>query len=140
MQERKEIMVIKLCARCKKTIQYPNRYCDKCLKIVETERQESHIISNRKYNKTRDNKYLKFYKSSEWKLLKEKRLQDSKYLCERCAKKGIKKIATEVHHKKPIQTNEGWEKRLDYNNTESVCIDCHNFYHKRFQKRIQDFS
>ena len=47
-------------------------------------------------------------------------------------------MATEVHHIKPIQTDEGWERRLDYDNTKSVCIECHNYYHNRFQKKGGD--
>ena len=66
---------------------------------------------DRRYNKKRDPKYKQFYNSNEWKVLKEKKLQDEQYLCERCSK-----LAVEVHHIKYIQT----EERLDYDNLEAL--------------------
>ncbi|MBQ9991935.1 MAG: HNH endonuclease [Firmicutes bacterium] len=34
-------------------------------------------------------------------------------------------MAVEVHHTKPIQTEESWDKRLDWDNLEAVCTSCH---------------
>lgn len=128
--------IIKLCAKCKKPIPYHARYCSKCSEIYEKESVNNKRISNKKYYYKRDKKYLRFYKSKEWNLLKNKRLQNSGYMCERCRKLGKNNVlATEVHHIKPIQTDEGWKLRLDYNNTIAVCLDCHNHYHNRFQRR-----
>lgn len=56
--------------------------------------------------------------------------QDKGYRCEECGA-----IASEVHHIVPIQTDEGWERRLDYNNLECVCVYCHNKKHGRFIKK-----
>lgn len=123
-------MIYKLCRRCKAPIMHPLTYCSKCQKIHEEKQIELQRERERRYNSKRDPKYKKFYNSNEWKILKEKKLQDEQYLCERC-----KKLAVEVHHKKPIQTDEGWELRLDYYNLESLCVDCHNYRHKRFQRK-----
>lgn len=123
-------MIWKLCRKCKKTIIHPATYCDECLKIVEKHKEELQKARDSKYNKQRNPKYKTFYNSNDWKILKEKKLQDEQYLCERC-----KKLATEVHHIKPIQTPEGWELRLVYSNLEALCLNCHNFRHNRFQKR-----
>lgn len=128
-------MIIKLCAKCKKPIKYPNRYCSTCFEIYQEEEATNEKIRNRRYNQTRDKKYLIFYKCPEWNLLKNKKLQDTRYKCERCKELGKNTLAAEVHHLKPIQTDEGWVLRLDYSNLKSVCIECHNWYHKRFQKR-----
>ena len=95
--------IVKLCVKCKKPIVYPNRYCDNCYKIYIAEQEESKTLSNRRYNNKRDKKYIRFYKSTEWALLKNKRLQDTDYYCERCKEQGRKRFATEVHHIKPIQ-------------------------------------
>lgn len=127
--------IIKMCGKCKKPIQYPNTYCSKCQEQQEKQKQENITLSNRRYNQTRDKKYLRFYKSPEWNMLKNKKLQDTKYKCERCTALGKNKIATEVHHIKEIQTEEGWEQRLDYTNLKTVCINCHNYYHGRFQRK-----
>lgn len=127
-------MLLKACKRCGNLIPYGNVYCSICRPIVEAEREarrvENKRASDRRYNKTRDPKYVRFYNSTEWKILSRKRLQDDGYKCVKCGK-----IASEVDHIKPIQTPEGWELRLDYDNTQSLCIDCHNAKHQRFQKK-----
>ena len=125
-------MIYKLCRKCQTTIIHPAVYCDKCLEIVEKHKEELEKARNRKYNDKRDPKYKNFYNSKEWYLLKEKKLQDEQY---RCEFPNCNKIAVDVHHKKFIQTPEGWELRLDYDNLEALCIEHHNYRHGRFQKR-----
>lgn len=123
-------MILKLCRKCKKVIKHPATYCDKCLPIINEKREQLKNEREKKYRNSKDPKYRKFYNSNDWKLLKNKKMQDSKYQCERC-----KKLAVEVHHIKPIQTEEGWVQRLDYDNLEALCLECHNFRHNRFQKK-----
>lgn len=128
-------MIIKLCAKCRKPIKYPNRFCSTCNEIHKEEEEINIKLRNKRYNQTRDKKYLTFYKSIDWNLLKNKKLQDTQYRCERCKELGKYTLAAEVHHLKPIQTDEGWVLRLDYNNLKSLCVECHNWYHKRFQRK-----
>ena len=127
-------MILKQCNRCKALIPFGSVYCTTCKPIVEAEREkrraESIKESNRRYNRTRDPKYTRFYNSVEWRRLSAKYAQDKQYKGERCPK-----FATEVHHIKPIQTPEGWDMRLDYTNLELLCLDCHNERHERFQRR-----
>lgn len=127
-------MLLKSCGRCGDLIPYGSVYCSICTPIVEAEKEErlkeSRLKSNKRYNKTRDPKYLKFYNSTEWKILSRKRLQDDGYRCVKCGK-----IASEVDHIKEIQCPEGWELRLDYDNTQSLCLDCHNIKHNRFMRK-----
>lgn len=123
-------MIYKLCRRCKTPIKHPLTYCSKCQEMHEEKQLELQRERDRRYNKKRDPKYKQFYNSKEWKVLKEKKLQDEQYRCERC-----KKLAVEVHHTKYIQTDEGWELRLDYDNLEALCVDCHNYRHSRFQRK-----
>lgn len=131
-------MIVKLCCKCKKVIPYPNTYCPKCKTIAEQEYQSNKRKWNRNYNKTRDPKYTKFYNSGEWRTLSEKFLSDEEYKCEECQKikerdrKYKPKIATEAHHIDPIQTESGWERRLDYTNLKAVCHAHHNEQHNRF--------
>ncbi|MDD2952535.1 MAG: HNH endonuclease signature motif containing protein [Parabacteroides sp.] len=82
---------------------------------------------NKRYNKERDPKYSRFYNSPAWRALSARYMQDHKYTCEEC-----NKIATQVHHKTPIQTDLGWDLRYDYDNLEALCDRCHNKAHKRF--------
>ena len=128
-------MLYKLCRKCKTPIKHPLTYCPECQKIQDEKQIELQRERDRRYNSKRDPKYKQFYNSNEWKTLREKKLQDEEYQCEKCNSKGKRKLATEVHHKKYIQTDEGWELRLDYDNLEALCIDCHNHRHSRFQKR-----
>lgn len=124
------IIIFKLCRTCKKTILYPQAYCDKCQKEIEEHREELLRIRNKRYNEKRDPKYKAFYNSTEWKVLKDKKMQDEEYRCEEC-----KRLATEVHHIKPIQVEKWWKYRLDYTNLEALCVKCHNERHNRFKKR-----
>lgn len=127
-------MLLKSCNRCGNLIQYGSAYCSKCAPIVEEEREarrkESTDKANQRYNKKRDPKYLRFYNSIEWRTLSAKYSQDKGYRCEVCGA-----MATQVHHKQAIQTDKGWELRLDYNNLELLCVECHNERHERFKKR-----
>ena len=126
-------MLLKPCNRCKKLIPYGKTYCDKCESIVIAQReqliQKSKRNSNRRYNKTREPKYIKFYNSKEWKMLSLTRLQQDNYRCIKCGA-----IASEVDHIIPIQTDKGWNLRLDFDNTQSLCLNCNNQKHNRFKK------
>lgn len=129
-------MLLKSCGRCGNLIPYGSTYCTVCTSIVEAEiearKAKYRAESNKRYNKTRDPKYVRFYNSNEWRTLSAKRLQDDGYRCAWC-----NKIATEVDHIVEIKTPEGWERRLDYDNTRSLCHDCHDKRHNRFKKKTR---
>ena len=63
-------MLLKSCGRCGNLIPYGATYCNTCKPIVEAEREArmraSKLESNKRYNKTRDPKYVRFYNSTEW--------------------------------------------------------------------------
>ena len=133
-------MLLKLCARCQKVIQAPNRYCDKCKEIVNKTIEENKQQSMSRYNKTRDKKYKTFYNSKDWKLLKESYKTKHPYceLCQEEAKKQNKytiQLTEEIHHKEPIQTPTGWLRRLEWSNLIALCHIHHNIMHDRFKKR-----
>lgn len=129
-------MLLKACNRCGNLIPYGSAYCKDCTPIVEAEREarrlEAKKEGDKRYNKTRDPKYVRFYNSVDWRSLSARYAQDKGYKCERC-----KLMATQVHHKKPIQTPEGWELRLAYDNLELLCTQCHNDEHDRFKRRMK---
>lgn len=128
-------MLLKSCGRCGKLIPYGSSYCSECTPIVEAERetrlQESKRNSNKRYNQSRDKKYTQFYNSIEWRTLSARYTQDKHYRCEVCGA-----IGTEVHHVKPVQSPEGWPRRLDYTNLKLLCKTCHNEEHERFNRRM----
>lgn len=127
-------MLLKQCSRCKKLMPYGRTYCETCAPIVEAEREERLAKSkrkyNREYNKRRDPKYGAFYRGKAWRLLARRRIQDDGYKCVKCGA-----FATEVDHIIPIQTPDGWDRRYDYDNLQSLCTRCHNEKHERFTKR-----
>ena len=127
-------MLLKACHRCGNLIPYGSAYCSKCAPIVQAEKeirmQEAKKKADRKYNRNRDPTYIRFYNSPEWRILSARYTQDHGYKCELCGA-----IATQVHHKQAIQTDEGWVRRLDYDNLELLCTSCHNERHDRFKKR-----
>lgn len=128
-------MLLKSCAHCGVLIPYGKTYCTDCEPKMKARREEylkKHKRSyDRQYDKTkRDPKYFKFYHSQAWRKTAAGYLAAHGYRCERCGA-----IAEQVHHRMPIQTPEGWDRRFDYDNLELLCISCHNKEHKRFYKR-----
>lgn len=104
-------------------------YCNECKPITEDEIKSkinhNYEIKQKRYNKQRNKKYIEFYRSAAWKLSSRAKLDSVNYKCE-AQLEGCTGLAVEVHHKKPIQTEEGWELRLEWSNFEAVCINCHN--------------
>ena len=131
-------MAVHPCPMCKRLIPVGISYCDTCRPIAEAraaaavERKRQRY--NRVYNKRRDPKYIAFYRSKEWRTLSRTYLQAARYVCE-AGLVGCSKVAVETHHIKPIQTEEGWDLRLDWDNLEAVCINCHNGRHQRGRRK-----
>ena len=127
-------MLLKACPRCRKLIPYASAYCAGCKSIVEEEKcatlEERKKKWNARYNQKRDRKYLRFYASTDWKRTSKAKLQEVGYRCEECGG-----LAVEVHHINPIQTDSGWERRLDWSNLKALCLGCHNKAHGRFVPR-----
>lgn len=62
-------------------------------------------------------------------------LQRAGYKCEAHLTSDCQRLAVEVHHKDPIQTPTGWNRRLDWSNLEAVCTVCHNLRHPEKLRR-----
>lgn len=136
-------MLLKPCPRCKRMMPYGPTYCKDCAPIMQAEleakRERRAKQRARQYNLKRDPKYQAFYRSKAWKVLSRAYLQAKRYKCEAHLTDECKGLAVEVHHKMPIQTPEGWEKRLDWDNFEALCTSCHNARHpEKFNKRLPD--
>lgn len=134
-------MLLKPCNRCKRMIPYGNKYCTQCKAIAEREHearlQENKRANNRKYNKQRDPKYTQFYRSKAWRMLSASYMQKAGYKCEAQYDDNCRHFASEVHHIIPIQTPEGWKRRLDITNLRAVCTHCHNVEHERFKNNTK---
>lgn len=130
-------MLIKACARCGKLIAYGRPHCPACAEAAEAERAvrtaKRKRMNDRAYNRRRDPKYARFYASAEWRRLSQAKMSDAGYKCEGCGR-----IAAEVHHIVPVQTPEGWDLRLAWDNLEAVCVKCHNRRHGRWGKSASE--
>ena len=126
-------MTYKPCPRCKKLIPHGMAYCPECKPIVEQavqeKRQHNKEMRQKKYKRSRSNKYAVFYNSKAWRNLSKVKLERVSWRCEAHIDNGCTGVAVEVHHIKPIQTEEGWNLRLDWDNLEAVCTHCHNLRH-----------
>lgn len=116
-------------------------YCKDCAPLAQAElearREEALKKKAQLYNKRRDPKYLTFYRSKPWRLTSRAKLQDVGYKCE-ARLQGCQGMAVEVHHTKPIQTPEGWDKRLEWSNLEAVCTNCHNGRHPEKLRKVDE--
>lgn len=83
-------------------------------------------------------KMIKFYQCAAWygkKGIRNKALQRDNYECQSCKRKGKVKKAEQVHHIKEVKKYP--ELALVLENTESLCLDCHNEEHERFSENNQ---
>ena len=136
-------MLFKPCSRCGSLIPHGQTYCPTCKPIamaqmaeaIERKREYKRAKYNKRYNATRDPKYGAFYRSKEWKTTSRAKLQSTGYKCE-AKLEGCTNLAVEVHHMKPIKTEEGWASRLEWSGLRSVCMSCHNKLDgKNFRRR-----
>ena len=74
-----------------------------------------------------------FYKTGNWQRARKLALQRDNYLCQMQASKKCTKIATEVHHLKPLE--EFPELGLELSNLVSVCRQCHELTKVRPRRR-----
>ena len=134
-------MIMKPCPRCKRMMPYGPAYCKESTPIVQAEieaiKERNLKKKTQRYNSRRDSKYLTFYRSKDWKRQSRAKLESVGYKCEaklsRC-----QTYAVETHHIIPIQTPEGWDKRLEWDNLEAVCTACHNLRHPEKLQRQQE--
>lgn len=88
-------------------------YCD----------EHKHDVDN-EYRKTRtDIREQKFYKSKEWKKLREHK-RSINPLCEECLLVGMATPMDVADH--IIEIKDDWSRRLDLSNLMSLCYECHN--------------
>lgn len=78
------------------------------------------------------------YNTARWKRLRLVKLRNNP-LCEVCEKKGITKMADDVHHIQSFMSVDDPEARkalaFDYDNLMSLCDECHSEIHKRKRSR-----
>lgn len=107
-------------AGCKELVPLNKKYCAKHEKKLPKRQTWSYS-----YRKKIGGKYQLFYHSKRW--TRVSRNYRSKHpLCVECLKDGRYIKAQVVDHIIPIRTEQGWSKRWDESNYQSLCIACHN--------------
>lgn len=100
------------------------RVCSKCNLIHNHKLKCNSKVATRNTTHEQD-KLNKFYRSYQWRKLKELKRKDILYQCEICSFLGKIGFCDEVHHIKKVATDEGWEARLDYDWLLGVCVIHH---------------
>lgn len=76
---------------------------------------------------------MSIYNTTRWRKLRLVKLRDNP-LCEICEKKGITRLADDVHHIQSFMSVSDPEARrvlaFDYDNLMSLCDECHSAVHK----------
>lgn len=119
----------KLCNKfgCNNLIDLKDRYCDEHKK----ETQEQIRKWRKDYDdKRKDDRYRKFYKSTQWKIVRDYILKRDNYICQECIKDNKMTICNTVHH--IVEVKDDFSKALDESNLITLCADCHNKIHNRF--------
>ncbi len=84
----------------------------------------------RKYDK----KVNPFYTSTKWRKLRDVKI-NSNALCEACERRGLTVLAVEVDHIVSIKLD--YSLRLDYDNLQSLCRQCHAKKTYAVDKRLE---
>lgn len=100
----------------------------------------------------KDKRYYKLLNSPTWLELRRKKLTVDP-LCENCKKKGIYRMAQEIHHIVPVESAKDYASMrilaYDYNNLMSLCSICHHEIHnemgshkhiKEAMTRLRDYT
>lgn len=124
--------LVHACPGCGRLVPYGTPRCPECeakrrayLEARSAERKRAYEARRRA---KADPRYRAFYRSREWRALSVAALQRAGWRCEDCGG-----VACEAHHDPPIQTPEGWERRLDPSCVHALCTRCHNARHGRFR-------
>ena len=106
-------------AGCRAVIPLSERYCSKHQKDIPV-RHYATTKQRAKY----EAREINFYHSKQWQhLSKNWRLTHA--ICAQCEREGRITEARLVDHIQPIRTKYGWEHRLDPDNLQSLCYQCH---------------
>jgi len=87
-----------------------------------------------------DDNLVKFYKSREWRELRQEVLAEHHYECQECLKRGRYTTATMVHHVQEVRKRPDLALSKTYTDSKGneqrqlvpLCIACHELIHDKF--------
>lgn len=90
---------------------------------------------------SRDKQYIALINSHRWHQLRHAQIV-AEPLCEECKKNDRVTVATEVHHRTPVESGRNFEERqrlaYDPANLESLCRECHKAKHIRLHRLARE--
>lgn len=103
-------------------------------------------MSQQKINRSEKHiKYMRLLNTKEWRELRDWKIQQCQWLCERCRQEGIDKgipggyirAAKTVHHRIPVESGRTDEEMralcFDRNNLMLLCPECHHKIHEEMK-------
>ena len=89
-----------------------------------------------------DDRIESFYSSDRWRKCRKVFLQNKGGLCELCLKRGLIKLATQVHHRQHITPDNLDDPRitLDHSNLMALCDECHAEQHRTKRWRCDELG
>ena len=92
-----------------------------------------------------EDKLYKFYKSDNWKEIRQRVLEDKHYECQLCLEKGKYTRADMVHHVNEVRVRPDLALSRTYRDNDGVhdnlmplCNTCHNIVHEKLEKYIKE--
>jgi 5-methylcytosine-specific restriction protein A len=113
---------------CNKLIDFKESYCDEH-KHLKNEYKKNY--DSLRYE--RDKMFVRFYNSKQWKDTRRTVMLRDDNLCQNCLRNGLYTKANVVDH--VIEVKDDYDKRLDTDNLEALCHECHNNKTIREKKR-----
>ncbi|MCC2248845.1 HNH endonuclease [Virgibacillus sp. AGTR] len=98
--------------------------CNNLINTTETYCEQHKNHNYKQYEKIRTSTdggrtYKRFYDTKEWKSLRYQAMLRDGFICVCCGREA--KIGDHI-----IPTKVSWDLRLDINNVQSLCFECHN--------------
>ncbi|MCT3575464.1 HNH endonuclease signature motif containing protein [Levilactobacillus brevis] len=104
-------------AGCRQLVPYDVRYCDK-----HQHKANAETYHKRMYGE-HEGRYQQFYKSSQWRKLSRRFLENNP-ICVQCYQDGVIRKADVVDH--IVELRDDWSRRLDESNLQPLCYRHHN--------------
>ncbi len=118
-------------AGCRMLVPFTERYCVKHKQALNRYRYHK-----RMYNSD-ESKYQQFYKSTAWRRLSRRFLENNP-VCVKCYEDGVIRKANVVDHVQEVKDN--WSRRLDESNLQALCNYHHNKKTRNERKKREQKS
>ncbi|MFX3618733.1 MAG: HNH endonuclease, partial [Sporolactobacillus sp.] len=115
---------------CHQLIPMDKKYCSLHHANEQATSKYERAIIHKKYNEQRYNDenivFTRFYKTRAFRKIRPVVKAKASGLCQECLKQGKIRPGKIADHIVPIRTGYGWLHRLDLDNLQWLCQDCHN--------------